>query len=123
MARLGFGTRLGGKSMRPDSGMSIAAEGIILEVGEVKGGLKAMNERMGRMERSLDKGLVEIKNEVRGVSAAITATTAPLDDRISALELKNGERKGERGALLGLSSLLGGIVVASGQWLIDHLAR
>lgn len=109
--------------MRPDAGMAIAPEGIILEVGEVKGGLKAMNDRMGRMERSLDKGLAEIKSEVRAVSAAISATTAPLDDRISALELKDSERKGERGALLGLSSLIGGIAVAGGQWLVDHLAK
>ncbi len=109
--------------MRPDPGMSIAPEGIILEVGEVKGGLRAMNDRMGRMERSLDQGLAEIKSEVRGVSAAIAATTAPLDVRISALELRNGERKGERGALVGLSSLLGGIAVAGGQWILDHLAK
>ena len=103
--------------------MTIAPEGIILEVGEVKGGLKAMNDRMGRMERSLDRGLAEIKEEVRAVSAAIAATTAPLDERITALELKNSERKGERGALLGLSSLVGGIAVAGGQWLVDHLVK
>lgn len=109
--------------MRPDLGMSIAPEGIILEVGEVKGGLKAMNDRMGRMERSLDKGLDEIKKEVRSVNAAIAATTAPMRDRITALELQDSERKGERGALLGLSSLAGGVIVAAGQWLIHHLAR
>ena len=109
--------------MRSDLGMSIAPEGIILEVGEVKGGLKAMNDRMGRMERSLDKGLGEIKKEVRSVNAAITATTAPMHVRITALELRDSERKGERGALLGLSSLIGGIVVATGQWLIHHLAK
>ncbi len=109
--------------MRPDGELAIPPDSIILKVGEVKGGLKAMNERMGRMERSLDKGLAEIKSEVRSVSAAIAATTAPLDDRITALELKNSERKGERGAWLGLSSLLGGAVVAIGQWLVNHIAR
>jgi hypothetical protein len=109
--------------MRPDGESALPADSIILKVGEVKGGLKAMNDRMGRMERSLDRGLTEIKNEVRSVSAAIAATAAPLDDRITALELKDSERKGERGAWLGLSSLLGGIVVAGGQWLVDHLAK
>ena len=109
--------------MRPDAGMSIAPEGIILEVGEVKGRLKAMNDRMGRMERLLDKGLAEIKNEVRAVNNAVATITAPLDDRISLLELKESERRGERGALLGISSLLGGMVAASGRWLIDHLGR
>ena len=70
------GTKRDARSMRPEPGMSIAPEGIILEVGEVKGGLKAMNDRMGRMERSLDQGLAEIKSEVRSVSAAIATTTA-----------------------------------------------
>ncbi len=109
--------------MRPDGEAATPPDSIILKVGEVKGGLKAMNERMGRMERMLDKGVAEIKSEVRSVSAAIAATAAPLDDRITALELKDSERKGERGAWLGLSSLLGGVVVAGGQWLIDHIAR
>lgn len=109
--------------MRPDGEAVLAPHSIILQVGEVKGGLKAMNERMGRMERSLDRGLAEIKSEVRSVSAAIAATAAPLDERISALELKDSERKGERGAWLGLSSLLGGLVVAGGRWLVDHIAR
>ena len=109
--------------MRPDGETALPPDSIILKVGEVKGGLKAMNERMGRMERSLDKGLAEIKSEVRSVNAAITATTTTLDDRITALELKDSERKGERGALLGLSSLFGGVVVAAGQWLIDHIAK
>jgi len=109
--------------MRSDPGMSVTPEGIILEVGEVKGGLMAMNDRMGRMERLLDKGLAEIKQEVRSVNAAISATTAPMHDRITALELRDSERKGERGVLMGLSSLIGGIVVATGQWLIQHVAK
>ncbi len=109
--------------MPPDFAMNIPPDGIIFEVGEVKGGLKAMNERMGRMELSLDRGLAEIKHEVRSVSGAISAATAPLDDRITALELTNSERKGERGAWLGVAGLLGGIVAACGEWLIEHLAK
>ena len=109
--------------MPPDRVLNMPPDTIILEVGEVKGGLKAMNERMGRMERSLEQGLAEIKSEVRSVNDAISTRTAPLDDRITALELKDSERKGERGAWLALSSLLGGIVVAVGQWLVDHFAK
>lgn len=109
--------------MRPDGEAAHPPDNIILKVGEVKGGLKAMNERMGRMELSLDRGLAEIKSEVRRVSDAVAATAAPLDERITALELKNSERKGERGMWLGLSSLLGGSFVAGGQWLVDHFIR
>lgn len=109
--------------MRPDGEAAVPPDSIILKVGEVKGGLKAMSDRIGRLERTLDKGLAEIKSEVRSVNAAIATATAPLDDRITVLELKDSERKGERGAWLGLSSLLGGIVVAGGQWLIDHVAK
>ena len=109
--------------MPPDAAMSMSPDSIVFEVGEVKGGLRAMNERMGRMEASLDRGLADIKYEVRNVNAAIAATTAPLDDRINLLELKNSQRLGERGAWLGVSSVLGGIVVAGGQWLVDHFAK
>jgi hypothetical protein len=109
--------------MSLDSQALVPPDSIILKVGEVRGGLKAMNERMGRMELSLDNGLAEIKSEVRSVSAAIAATTAPLDDRITALELKASEREGARGAWLGVSGLLGGFVVAGGQWLVQHLVR
>lgn len=109
--------------MWPDGESAPPTDRIILTVGEVKGGLKAMNDRMGRMELSLDKGLADIKSEVRSVSAAIAATAAPLDDRITALELKNSERKGERGAWLGLSGLLGGIFVAGGQWVFEHFTK
>jgi hypothetical protein len=109
--------------MPPDSEAALLPDSILIKVGEVKGGLKAMNDRMGRMERSLDRGLAEIKSEVRNVSAAIAATTAPLDDRITALELKDSERRGERGAWLGLSGLLGGIVVAGGEWLAGHIGK
>ena len=109
--------------MPPDHETSSAPDSIILKVGEVKGGLKAMNDRIGRMERTLDKGLREIKIEMRAVNAAITASTTPLDDRITALELKDSERKGERGAWLGLSTLFGGVMVAGGRWLADHMVR
>jgi hypothetical protein len=111
--------------MRPETEtrMSATHENIIFEVGEVKGGLRAMNERMGRMERSLDKGLAEIKLEVRGVSAAVISTTAPLDERITTLELKASERRGERKVWLWLSSLLGTAVGAGGDWIITHLPK
>jgi hypothetical protein len=109
--------------MPPEGEAAALPDSILIKVGEVKGGLKAMNDRMGRMERALDRGLAEIKSEVRSVSAAIAATTAPLDDRITALELKDSERRGERGAWLGLSGLLGGSVVACGRWLIDHFGK
>lgn len=98
-------------------------QSIIFEVGEVKGGLRAMNERMGRMERSLDRGLAEIKCEMRVASDAIAAATRPLDDRIAALERRDSERRGERGAWIGVSSLIGGIVVAASEWLAEHLSR
>jgi hypothetical protein len=109
--------------MPPDHDAALLPDSILIKVGEVKGGLKAMNDRMGRMERSLDRGLAEIKSEVRSVSAAIAATTAPLDERITTLELKDSERRGERGAWLGLSGLLGGFVVAGGQWLVGHVGK
>ena len=109
--------------MPPEPGGAVPLQGITFEVGEVKGGLTAMNERMGRMERSLDRGLAEIKIELRTASDALSAATRPLDARIAALERRDSERRGERGAWLGVSSLIGGAIVAASEWVAEHLTK